>query len=207
MELSRVGRFVVRRLRRPPGWPLLGTTAILLATYLAAVSAPGSYFDLYLLAILAAWVLVPLWLARAGLAALLWLFSERGPPTWSSFLRWMACLLAFWTVVLVETVPVPLIVTYRLSRPALARAARHAMDHPERFPPRPLRKDDVRRIGLFPIERTEAFPGGARFIVAWTGFSDRCGFAYSEAGEPPNLGGEDHYSALRDDWYLWRESW
>ena len=50
------------------------------------------------------------------------------------------------------------------------------------------------------VERQEAFPGDARFLVADSGFLDPCGFAYSVLGEPLRLG-EDQYLPLLGKWY------
>jgi hypothetical protein len=108
---------------------------------------------------------------------------------------------------LVIVTGLPLHARFLASRSALTAEAQRIAAEPEAFPARPLESGEPRWIGLYPINRAEAIPGGARFVVADTGFVDLCGFAWSPEGEPANVGGEDRYLHFHGDWWTWRESW
>lgn len=109
----------------------------------------------------------------------------------------MAALLGTAAAIVFE---LPLLARFAASQPEMSTLVAEAKQDPG------LRREQD-RIGLWSAERIQGNEGGVRFIVSGTGFLDPGGSAYSANGEPPNLGGEDHYRHLVGGWYVWRESW
>ncbi len=193
---------------RGPGWITHALTAFVAVATLAFFSVPCGYFFLFL-AVLMGWsVLGLLWFSRAVIFVVARV-RRRGevlPP--ARLLPWTVAPVAFAVLAVLGPANVPLYVVFRLSRPALERSVEAVLAAPDDYPPDPIGPGErVTWIGLYPVEKIEHVPGGARFRIAWTGWLDRCGFAYSPDGPPPNLGGEDRYSDFSGDWYLWEESW
>ncbi len=61
-------------------------------------------------------------------------------------------------------------------------------------------------IGLWAVEDVDRIPGGMRFIVMSGGLIDHWGFAYSETGgRPAIMAGEDSYSHLDGNWWIWTD--
>lgn len=175
---------------------LTGAVVVASGLTLFTMSVPGSYF-LILMVLPVLWIaLAAFWIVMADIVA-----RRVG---WRRALRdWM--LLGTAVIVLATAIAVvgnvPLRVRLAASQPAIdALSAEFAA------PGAPMTLPD-RWIGLFDAERIERFEGGYRFLVKWSGFLDPGGFAYSPDGTPPNLGGEDGYSRLDAEWWIWIESW
>lgn len=62
-------------------------------------------------------------------------------------------------------------------------------------------------IGLWKVERPQAYTGGVWFTIRDTVFLDRGGLAYNEYGSPPNLEDGGYYEHLQGNRYTWKESW
>lgn len=65
----------------------------------------------------------------------------------------------------------------------------------------------TREIGLYSTSLTELLEDGTvRFITSSAGLMDRAGFAHSLNSEPMRQG-EDSYTHLYGNWWIWRASW
>ena len=190
--------------RETPGARFHSAVTLLALFTCWSVSIPGTHFFASVASLLAWMVLGGLWTTRwIAWCCIHRVWTRGDAPLQCSSLRWALApgigLLALGAVVSDG----PMYLRFLMSRPALERAASELMAGA-----RDPRRDSVgrERIGLFLVERQEAFPGGARFLVADSGFLDPCGFAYSVLGEPLRRG-EDQYLPLLGKWYRWRESW
>ena len=108
-------------------------------------------------------------------------------------------LTAFVSTFALLTFEAPMMARFALSLPAMNDTAKRVMAEPKDA-------DEVRRIGLWPVEDVTYYKGGMRFLVRGSGFIDQCGFAYVKSGKPPEIGDEDYYDHLHGDWYVWTES-
>ena len=61
------------------------------------------------------------------------------------------------------------------------------------------------RIGFFRVREIDRAGDSVRFIVGES-LLDEVGVAYSPSGEPPVVG-EDSYTHLTGDWWIWDRSW
>lgn len=181
--------------RRPRGislaWYLVVAGAVVLS--LASVSVPGGYFVLQL-GLFYGWAAI---LVGAVVAYLLSAIRRRTPKP---RLGHTVPVIAFVLTVVLAVVQVPLLVGYFVSAGSMNALMREAARDPKSF-------DKPGRVGVWSVERVESYKGGVRFLVKGTGFLDPGGFAYSEKGQPPNIGGEDYYDHLHGNWYVWSESW
>lgn len=170
-----------------------GTLAALVLLTLYVVSAPLGYFMPMLLLLLA-------WPAF-GVATLLWYIASaiRRRSLWPRAVHWVPVAVVAVTAAAV-LLDIPVLARYTASRSAMDDLVVEAKHHPKRIEKRA-------RVGLWRVEGVQAYEGGVRFLVRNTGFLDQGGFAYSENGPPPNLGGEDHYEHLHGNWYTWWQSW
>lgn len=183
----------------PSRWPRglglfwYGPLVVLVLLTLYTTSVPMGYF-LPMMALMFAW-------PAFGLVTVTWyaVSAARRRTFRPKAVHWVPVVTVAVTAAAV-LLNVPMLARYAASRPAMDGFVEDAMRDPKS-----VEKRD--RIGLWAVERPQAYKGGARFIVRDTGFLDLGGLAYSKDGPPPNLGGEDYYDHLHGDWYIWHESW
>lgn len=172
-------------------WYSIVSGAVVLS--LVSTSVPGGYFFLQM-ALLYGWAVL---LAVTLLAYLISAARRRTPKP---RLAHAVPVIAFIVTVGLSLVQAPLLAGFFISSSAMNDLVRDAKRDPNSF-------DKPTRVGVWPVERAESYKGGVRFLVKGTGFLDPGGFAYSENGKPPNIGGEDYYEHLHGNWYVWTESW
>lgn len=160
---------------------------------LYAVSVPGLDFFLAIAVIYAGVAIGLTWVLCFSITA----FRARLHITPTGWMRWLGIPILGTLFVVLVAMDVPLRVRFELSRPALEQAEAR-VEAGETIQPG--------WIGLYPIERIDRLPNGARFLVSGSGFLDPCGFAYNRGERPPVLG-EDSYYELVGGWWVWRESW
>jgi hypothetical protein len=190
---------VARLWLRPPGWPLNVMCAFWMCVVLWGNTSPGGYFGLQLFGISFGLLVGGVWLLRFVVAWIL--AAKHHQPTfrpWRASLRWAVMPLLIAIVASSVWTHTPARLCFWISRPCMDRLARQVMSAPATAP-RPA------WVGLYPIQDARVVPGGMRFIVRGAGFMDRAGFAFSPSGPPPNLGGEDCYTPIRDGWYEWAQ--
>jgi hypothetical protein len=165
----------------------LGTAVAILAALDANSRAS---FGMILVAQMLWLVVAGIWVVRFLGAA--WTRRLRFPIT--HWVRWLAVPAACGLVFVLMGLDVPYDVRLALSRDAMNEAAADVMAGGT---------TDRTSIGLYPVERVERIPNGMRFAITDSGFLDRIGFAFSTAGEPPNVDGNDLYSKLDGGWWTW----
>jgi hypothetical protein len=110
------------------------------------------------------------------------------------WVRWLAVPAILGFVLVLTRLDVPFDVRLSLSRGAMDQAAAEVMAGGT---------TDRTWIGLYPVERVERTPTGMRFLIMGSGFIDHIGLAYSTAGEPVNVDGNDLYGKLDGGWWTW----
>ncbi|WP_157240525.1 hypothetical protein [Catenuloplanes japonicus] len=171
----------------PPGWIFGALVAANVALTVVAYAGPGRFLVPWLVCA-AGWIALGLSaVARIGLAV-----AQRGRRG-AVGMRWLLVGAVVAGTAGAVFTGVPVRAGLQLAKPDMMRYAAGA--------------DTPARVGPYPVERAERLPGGgARFMIAGTGFLDGSGFAYAPDGVPPRIG-EDTYRQLSDGWYLWTESW
>lgn len=173
-------------------WLWYGMLGVLVLVTLIAASVPMGYFIPVLFLIVA-------WPTYVFVAVLWYLGSTfRRRTLRPRRVHWVPLAVIAATAFALEC-NAPMLVRYAASRPAMTAFAEAAQRDPDNV-------KDRRRVGLWPVDAVQSYPGGVRFIVRGTGFLDQGGFAFSEHGQPPVMG-EDAYYHLHGDWYIWHHGW
>jgi hypothetical protein len=130
-------------------------------------------------------------------ATIIW---RRALPAKGTWRHWLVIPALAATVVGFWFSSAPLYARFLVSRLVMNDLGAEVLASPGRAAP------PNQRLGLYWAKDIERVRGAVRFHVASSGFGNSVGFAYSPAGEPPQLG-EDTYWHLEGPWYVWEESW
>jgi hypothetical protein len=177
-----------RWLWSPPGVLFFLGTAVAILAALDANSRAS--FGMILVAQMLWLVVAGIWVVRFLGAA--WTKRLRFPM--SHWVRWLVVPAAFGFVFVLTDLDVPYEVRLALSRDAMNEAAADVMAGGT---------TDRTWIGLYPVERVEQIPHGMRFLIAGSGMINRMGFAYSTAGRPAEVDGNEDYARFDGNWWIW----
>lgn len=182
----------------PPGTRSKWIAIALASIALASNAFPEGFFVLFIPVILGWLICCCWWLTRLIIWAIGHLMHGFVHQPGRNAIRWLITPGILATMIGCLALNVPLYMTFFVSLPFMNRTAAQVLT-----PAKPPLS--ISWIGVYPVERVEAFQGGMRFLVAGTGFMDSGGFAYSPNGPPPRIG-EDYYHHLWGGRYQWRES-
>jgi hypothetical protein len=179
----------------PPARIFSVVLGLTVALTLLSVAAPGTYFQPLMAATLLWLGLGLAYLLKLGLAVVFALVQADGAGLRRYWPRWLAVPVIVGATAALVLAAAPVRLGLLLAAPAMTEFAQDASAPAPGW------------VGPYALDQAEHLPGGgARFLIAGTGFLDPSGFAYSPDGPPPVLG-EDSYQHLSGPWYQWTESW
>ncbi|HKQ46954.1 MAG TPA: hypothetical protein VJZ71_02665 [Phycisphaerae bacterium] len=187
---------IARFLLRPPGWPTHVVAVFVLLMSFAAGTPPGGYFVALVISVFLWKIFLIAWAIR--LAIWVWLrkrYKNDIPASRRKFWHWLSIPASAFTSFILLSTNVPFNVAFWLSRSSIDALANETISGTDLNP-------KSRWAGLYYADEIERIPGGMRFVIPYSGFIDRYGFAWSSTPLPQN--GREEYSHLDGAWYTWK---